>query len=458
VPSYCCFFCPAATFDEKSLKDACPTCGRAYGYPLDHAPDEIGDYRILRPLDRGFYGATYVAERKSGLKLKSVLKVTPKSFYEFFPEKNFVQECELHQSVSEGTEHLVKIRDMMPEVEVSFGDVRIACCVAELEYVEGPLLREYFEGTQRVTAQVAAQIAIDLLRLRDELERREIFHNDLHAGNIIVERLRKDRFRADALDHSIRAVAIDLGSASTQSRSNPAKQRLGDLAQIANHIAKLVGGLLSDPDDVSDHDFRLASALQNIFHVLAAPAENIRVPAAHELIRQIVSAYEMLSRHSWRPWTQPLALSTFGSYYNALTLEAWHVPALLIDPEGAWLDQIGTPGPQVITGMRGCGKTMLLRALQFHARASRARGETDADAVERIKKDRYVGLFVSAQRLLDKTDGAEKENGDPFVRLVLAYALEGVRSVNVSAVRRRTGLSQAAFSRQIGVSPGTLRN
>jgi len=32
------------------------------------------------------------------------------------------------------------------------------------------------------------------------------------------------------------------------------------------------------------------------------------------------------------------------------------------------------------------------------------------------------------------------------------------RVVNVSAVRRRTGLSQAAFSRQIGVSPGTLRN
>ena len=32
------------------------------------------------------------------------------------------------------------------------------------------------------------------------------------------------------------------------------------------------------------------------------------------------------------------------------------------------------------------------------------------------------------------------------------------RAVDVSAVRRRTGLSQAAFSRQIGVSTGTLRN
>ena len=32
------------------------------------------------------------------------------------------------------------------------------------------------------------------------------------------------------------------------------------------------------------------------------------------------------------------------------------------------------------------------------------------------------------------------------------------RKVDVQAIRRRTGLSQAVFSRRIGVSPGTLRN
>ena len=31
-------------------------------------------------------------------------------------------------------------------------------------------------------------------------------------------------------------------------------------------------------------------------------------------------------------------------------------------------------------------------------------------------------------------------------------------AVDVAAIRRRTGLSQAAFSRRIGVSPATLRN
>jgi hypothetical protein len=111
--------------------------------------------------------------------------------------------------------------------------------------------------------------------------------------------------------------------------------------------------LLADPDRVSDHDYRLASTLQDIFQVLAAPSENTRFPNAQDLIRQVKLAYEMIPRHSWRSWRQPLALTSFGSAYNALTLEPWHVPALLIDPAGTWLKQISTPGPQIVTGMRG---------------------------------------------------------------------------------------------------------
>lgn len=429
MPSYCCFFCPATTYNDSSLADPCPTCGRPFGFPLTNAPAEIGPFKILRPLGRGFYAATYVAERKTGLRNKSVLKVTPKAFYEFFPGKDFEQESLLHRDVADGTEHLVKIRDMLPDVPVTFGDQSLSCCVAELDFVDGSLLTDYLDGNETVSAAIAAQMAIDLLRLREELERKQIFHNDLHAGNIIVEKLKKDRFRADAVEPSLRAVAIDLGSAAAQTKSDPAKQREGDISRIAEHISRLSSRLLANPDQVSDHDSRLASTLQDIFQVLAAPAENTRFPSAQDLIHQVRLAYEMIPRHSWRPWRRPLSLTSFGSAYNALTLEPWHVPALLIDPEETWLKQISTPGPQVITGMRGCGKTMLLRALQFHARASEARGETAEAVVGRISADGYMGLFVSAQRLIDRRDPGQTAAVDPFTRLILAYAVEAVRSV-----------------------------
>src|SRR5689334_6549831 len=145
MPSLCCLFCPAADFSPRSLEDTCGTCGRTYGFPLSSSPDEIGGYKVLRPLARGFYSATYVAERKSGLRSKCVLKVSPKSFYSFFPNKDFHKECLAHESVAEGSEHLVKIRDM-GEASVSFAGEVIACFFAELDYVEGPLLSDFLDG------------------------------------------------------------------------------------------------------------------------------------------------------------------------------------------------------------------------------------------------------------------------------------------------------------------------
>lgn len=51
-------------------------------------------------------------------------------------------------------------------------------------------------------------------------------------------------------------------------------------------------------------------------------------------------------------------------------------------------------------------------------------------------------------------EAAAHARGDkvPGLRLHIPH------KVDVSAVRRRMGLSQAAFSSRIGVSPGTLRN
>lgn len=51
-------------------------------------------------------------------------------------------------------------------------------------------------------------------------------------------------------------------------------------------------------------------------------------------------------------------------------------------------------------------------------------------------------------------EAVEHARGDEVPGLVLHVP----ERVDVAAVRRRTGLSQTAFSRRIGVSPATLRN
>ena len=424
---YCCFFCPTSDFTEKSLDDPCPSCTRTYRFPLDTIPPHISQYRVTSALGRGFYAATYVAER-GALNAKVVLKVSPQRFFDFFPGKDFEAECRQHAEVAQGTEHIVNIREMF-DADIRYGGVDLPCHVAELEYVEGRLLADYLDPAQDLTAPTAAQIAIDLFRIREELRNKGVNHNDLHAENIIIQELGGDARRANAIVDSIRAVAIDLGSISDASRSDSHQPRFGDLHWIAEHLRKLIGNLLRDPDSITDLDNRLASALQSIVHSISPSAENQRTPDSADIVAAIEAAYHHATQH-WRPWRQPLSLRTFGASYNAQTMQAWHVPQLLVDPDGHWLKAMCAPGPQVITGMRGCGKTMLLRALQFHARAAQSADETKDDVMNRLNADDFIGLFVSAQRLLDQLGSKTATVGDPFARLFVAFGLEAVRAVH----------------------------
>ena len=379
-----CFFCPAKDYSQKSLSDPCPTCGRKYDFPLTNSPKKIKDYTVVKPLGRGFYGVTYIAEQGS-LKTKSVLKISPKKLFDFF-NKDFEEECIRHQSVATGTQHIVEIRNMSLNVNITFGNIEVPCHVAELEYIDGRLLADYLEPNSELTAIAGAQIAIDLFKIHHELRQKGVNHNDLHAENVIVESLNPDVRRTDAIDGSIRAVAIDLGSVSDGSKSDSGKSRLGDLHWIAKHLNSIVEKMLRDPDNPPDLDNRVASALQLIAQSISPSVENQRTPAPTDFIEQIEDAYKRAT-NTWRPWSEPLQLKTFNASYNAQTMSSWHVPQLLVDPDGQWVNSICSPGPQVITGMRGCGKTMLLRALQFHARAARLKTENPDQILDRVKSD-----------------------------------------------------------------------
>lgn len=438
IGKYCCFNCPERSFEERCLQDECPICGQRYDFPLIDRPSEIHDYVVIRALGRGFYGATFLAERRGIIRKKNVLKVVPKAVYRHFG-KNFDAECEAHSIAVQGAAYLVGIDDAFDQI-VTFGNAEIECHVAVLEYLEGDLLQDYLSGKKALSSASVAQIAADLFRMHDELTNRRQNHNDFHAGNIVIERLAKERYRQRAMDSSIRAVAIDFGSLSEDRRSGDTHR--SDLHWIAEHIQTLSSLLLSGKDELTDLDSRLALSLKMIARSLAPAIENQRIPSPDELVRKIEEEF-FRSAEPWRPWRTPFALRNFRESYNAQTLEAWHVPQLLVDPDDEWQKMISAPGPLIVTGMRGCGKTMLLRALQFHARAAQRGNESDSYLLNRVRNDGYVGFFVSASSLLTLTDYESLNTNNMFARLAIGYALEAARALahladlDPSAVRER---------------------
>jgi hypothetical protein len=423
---YCCFNCPEYDDSLKRLTDTCPTCGKEYGFPLSEAPLRIGRYNVERPLGRGFYGAAFVGRRDGPIRTPRVLKISPKAMYERF-RKSFEEEIQLHASVAEGAEFVVGIADMF-DADVDFNGLIIPCHVAELEYLEGEPLQDYLSGKLPLTAAEAAQIACDLFEMREEFELRLKHHNDLHGANIVVARLPKAAWRrGDPIEPGIRAVAIDLGSVAGDRRSGDGY--VGDLHWIGKHIELMADRLLSEGNEAGDREKRMALKLYSIAQSVAATTENQRPPSADDFVRMLRDEYFQVAE-TWRPWRTDLRLRRFEESYNAQTLDAWYVPRLLVDPENSWVARVSAPGPLVMTGMRGCGKTMLLQSVQFHARAAVRSGEADADALRRVASDGYVGLFVSAQRLIPVSSYLTQPSPEElYARLLTAYAAAAARSL-----------------------------
>ncbi|MGO8149641.1 hypothetical protein AB9F36_07470 [Rhizobium leguminosarum] len=422
---FCCFNCPKPDLELKTLSDRCPDCGYAYGFPLFDAPASIGKFEVQRSLGRGFYGAAFVAKRQGAIRAQRVLKVSPKAMYSHF-KKSFEDEVGRHAEVAEGSEFIVGVEDMF-DADVTFGDLTIPCHVAELQYLDGEPLQSYLNGSEPLSASEAAQIACDLFRMREEFEIRLKNHNDLHAANIVVQRLPKPSWRrGDAIEPAIRAVAIDLGSVAEERRSG--NGYVGDLHWIADHITKMAFQLL-EGSSAGDLEKRIALKLLSIAQSLTGTIENQRPPSAEDMVRLIRDEYHQVAE-PWRPWRNNLVLRRFEESFNAQTMDAWYVPELLVDPDGNWIKRVSAPGPLIMTGMRGCGKTMLLQSVQFHARATLRGQETDAQALKRIAGDGYVGLFVSAQRLIPVGSNAQEPSAAMLnARLLVAYAAAAARAI-----------------------------
>ncbi len=437
MPSLCCFWCPARDRRERARDERCPSCGRYYDFPLRDAPSRVGNYEVREPVSRGFYSAVYRAFQRA-LGRTVVLKVVPVAVYEFFG-KDWQRECQEHAAIAEGTPFVANITDQF-DADVDFGDSTLRCHVAVLDNIVGPTLDKMLASPDEhgLTPRMAAQLAADLFEILHLFIQHRRHHNDLHAGNVVVQRLTPQTTRSTAIDANVRAVAIDLGSVGDESRSDPT--RLGDQHYIARHIAALSAAVRQNSKIRSDVDYRIAGALRGLAEHLTPAADAQRIMTVDDALRAIRSAVGAIDE----PWRQPLSLHRFGDAYNAQALESWHVPELWFDPDNRWLKKTTTRGPQVITGMRGCGKTMLLRALHFHARAASASRSAGASgALAALAEDDFLGIYASCQKLLNPQDyapGAANVVALPFERLFVAYLRDAVqvlrhlRSIEPSAL------------------------
>lgn len=426
MSKYCCFNCPEKDYSEKELSGICPKCSKHYGFPLDDMPKEIGNFSIEKSIARGFYGATYLAVSKERIPKQRVLKVIPKSIYTFF-KKDFDAECKEHAELQ--NEHIVEIYDYFDE-EVNFGGTIIPCHISVLDYIDGKSLEEVMESD--ISIERLTQIAIDLLEILEVLKNNNKNHNDLHPGNIIVSNLQQGTRRIDQIDNGIKLIIIDLNSASDKTQSS--NNRLGDINWIGDTIQKLVKQFIdrkeSSKENLTDKENRILVHFENYSKLLKQRVENTRIPNYSDLIFDIRNAYV----HVADPWNESFSLKSFDYAYNAQTLKPNYVPALFVDPERKFFKESIKPGPSIIYGMRGCGKTLLLLGLTFYSRISKENVDEYSNSgnegiINRIKDDGFIGLYINANKLLDAVGKNQNTIYKPLERMYLRFSQEALRTL-----------------------------
>ncbi|WP_426582707.1 hypothetical protein [Mucilaginibacter sp. R-33] len=447
MEKYCCFNCPGKDYSLKELTDLCPICANPYGFPLDCHPDSIDGIKIIKSLDRGFYGATYVGEFApfGKLKVKRVIKIIPVALYSLM-NKSFNQECENHLELSQNSIHVVNIDNNIykESIPVTFTNgVTIDCHMIGLEYLDGITLKNFL-NQDKIPANTIAQISIDLITLLQELRINEKYHNDLHPGNIMIENLPPSRKRLGEIDENIKVVAIDLGSVDQKTKSHDESDRTGDLHWVAQCLNKLSRRITDDPDQYDEKDWRLAFLLEEKADFLKPEIIHQKQITYKDLINQIKDTFY---QHT-NPWQAELKLKSFDDSVNAQSLSPWYISSLFVDKDDTWTNSISIKGPQVIAGMRGCGKTMLLRALEFHARLMPQNTDEQNNSdqlIARLKSEDYIGLYVSCVKLLDfnALDGnAYKEIYEPYSKLLIGYAIQSIdvirhlKDLKTEAVRK----------------------
>ena len=424
---YACFEHPKMKHSENS--ESCPICKRNYLFPLQESPAQINGFTVIRPLARGFYSAAYVVEHPY-TKMNFLVKIIPVIMYssEYGYDKNFNNEVEAYKIAYDNRMNVPQMVDA-GECQVKFGNgCSMDCYYIQMNLIKGQTLSE-FKKSQDISATKIARITYDLFDFLRKIDGLQLHHNDLHGGNIIIETSTGDLGPLDAIDRKVKAYVIDLGSMNQIDRSSPKNNR--DITWIVKHTQEMINSYWSEAN-TKDH--------KSEPRILAGITGLIAYYSGKETARELeIEGYcdEIYNIVKWAEspgWHNPKKLVTLSEFYNTQPMESYYAPYLFYDPENRWTNAIMETGPMLLTGMRGCGKTLLLKSLHFFAQAEIREGETAEKRTERLKSDGFLGLFVSASALL--SDPKSKELHLPNHKLILAFSLDLVKCLRYCEVDR----------------------
>lgn len=258
------------------------------------------------------------------------------------------------------------------------GEMQFVCFIEE--WIEGQTLEDFVQKNE-ITASFIINYVKGICNALNILQELEFRHDDLHTDNVMIAYPKKG-----SLSKDFTVKVIDLGS--LKPYTAPLTKDKDDHGRFTEHLVYLYNHMFFNsnnkrkPLSLMEKRFRT-----EIFPLLNSMLEEDRQIALYEPSK-ILSQFEHAYMRAQHPYQDAeLKLEDPFDYISAEHIASDKLLVNLFAESCPWAKEVTSPNPVLLTGPRGCGKSMLFRRLSLKALLFKFPDD--------IKNSQTAGFYVS---------------------------------------------------------------
>ncbi|MDP3065352.1 MAG: hypothetical protein Q8N08_01310 [Methanobacteriaceae archaeon] len=336
-------------------------------------------YSLVRFIDSGYKGGTFLAYDSLGG--KCALKLVSIDEYE---NKPWLREAMKVADLREN-ENIAKLYDANEtEIEIEKGSTQ-KFAYFSTEFINGITLKQFI-NEKIIRIDQIIYVIKGLCGVFNGMKRVGVIHDDLHDGNIMLQSPSQDEAEKTNL---YKVKAIDFGS--VKSFETGTKKPIDDYGHFANHIDSMLNKIVPSYHELSPEEKYLFDRLIILVSRMREPDPTPRLPYCDPRYIWSYVSYEQERSRKLKEKLKDVKLFDPFEYLSADEIGNDELIVELFADNFPWYIDIHDASNTVLTGPRGCGKTMILKYMRFRTRLSSKKLK------DKLKDDSFVGFFVSCQ-------------------------------------------------------------